>query len=293
LNLAAPQRIEAGGLAKPGRLYLATGPTFWRLASTAGTEVQFILMPYPTPQRYLDGAGRGGASRDERNRALQAAYTTTLQSLLGRLRQDQPSVLAAHVHVKGAVLPNLFRISEREDVVFSDADLPAGFAYVALGHIHRPQCIGGLAHVRYCGSIERLDLGEQDDDKSVVLVDIGPEGRLGEPVLLPLEATPVREVVIDNPRVQLPQLRQRYPECARALVRYRLTWQAGVEDRDELLRELDAIFPRWYEREVCPSAVAGEQPPVGWSPGPASCAETVRSFLEICTWREPMTVQLL
>ena len=42
------------------------------------------------------------------------------------------------------------------------------YAYVALGHIHRPQFLGGHPHVRYSGSIERMDLGEQTDTKSAV-----------------------------------------------------------------------------------------------------------------------------
>src|SRR5256885_729849 len=69
-----------------------------------------------------------------------------------------PAVLSAHVHVRGSVLPTLFRLTEQEDVVFSDADLPTHFAYIALGHIHRAQALGGQAHVRYSGSIERMDL---------------------------------------------------------------------------------------------------------------------------------------
>ena len=104
------------------------------------------------------------------------------------------TVLSAHVHVRGAELPTLFRISEQEDVVFSDADLPTGFAYIALGHIHRAQYLGGQKHVRYSGSIERMDLGEKDDQKGVVLFDLGPEGLRGEPMVLPLEATPIYEI---------------------------------------------------------------------------------------------------
>jgi DNA repair protein SbcD/Mre11 len=50
--------------------------------------------------------------------------------------------------------------------------------------------------VRYSGSIERMDLGERDDEKGVVLIDLGPDGIQGEPWTLPLEATPVYEVSI-------------------------------------------------------------------------------------------------
>ena len=28
------------------------------------------------------------------------------------------------------------------------------------------------------------------------------------------------------------------------------TYTAGVDNREEILRELDEIFPRWYDREI-------------------------------------------
>src|SRR5205823_4747563 len=103
---------------------------------------------------------------------------------------------------------------EEEDIILSDSDIPTGFAYVALGHIHRAQYIGGHTHVRYSGSIERMDLGEQNDDKGVVLVEIGPEGRRGEPLVLPLEATSVYRVTLHSPNEpELARVREEHPDA--------------------------------------------------------------------------------
>ena len=88
------------------------------------------------------------------------------------------------------------------------------FDYVALGHIHKPQALGAK-HVRYCGSIERMDLGEQADQKGVVLFEIGPDGRKGEPVVLPLPSTPIYEVVVLNPAEDLPRLEARVSRTRR------------------------------------------------------------------------------
>src|SRR6185312_6512362 len=134
------------------------------------------------------------------------AYTTALNTLQQKDSFDKTlqTVLSAHVHVRGSELPTLFRISEQEDVVFSDADLPTGFAYIALGHIHRAQYLGGQKHVRYSGSIERMDLGEKDDSKGVVLFEVGPEGVREEPAVLPLEATPIYQIDIHSPQDELP-----------------------------------------------------------------------------------------
>lgn len=88
-------------------------------------------------------------------------------------------------------------MSDQESIVFTDTDLPTNVAYVALGHIHQPQAIGGRSHVRYSGSVEKLDLGEQRDNKSVTILEVGPAGLVGEPLLLPLPATPVYAIDLD------------------------------------------------------------------------------------------------
>jgi DNA repair protein SbcD/Mre11 len=283
MNLAAPGAGKSGDIGQTGRLYLATGPTLLRLVDRdTQTPVQFILMPYPTPTRYLaDEAAQRYQSLDEKNRHLMAAYTSKLNALQQSSLFDPrlQTVLSAHVHVRGAELPTLFRITEQEDVVFSDADLPTGFAYVALGHIHRAQFLSGQKHVRYSGSIERMDLGEKDDAKGVVLFDLGPEGLRGEPNVLPLETTPVYEIQIHSPKDEIPGLQQRYPDAQNDLVRVVCTYTAGVDNREEILRELNDIFPRWYDREIIErNALDGTL--VGGGSGPAkSFEETVRDYL--------------
>src|SRR5262249_7659474 len=189
LSLAAPCADEDGTLLGPGRLYLATGPAFLRLRDRAGQEVQFVLMPYPTVARYLDNPAERFPSLEEKNQALQAGFRRRLDAILAspRYRASLPTVLVAHVHIHGAALPTLFRISEAESVIFGASDFPDRFAYVALGHIHKPQFLGGKPTVRYSGSIERLDLGERHDQKCVVLLEIGDDGCRGEPVELPLD----------------------------------------------------------------------------------------------------------
>jgi exonuclease SbcD len=51
------------------------------------------------------------------------------------------------------------------------ADLfPAAIDYLALGHLHVPQAVGGAAHMRYSGSPIPMGYGEATQDKTVVLV---------------------------------------------------------------------------------------------------------------------------
>lgn len=283
MSLAAPLTCKPGILAQPARLYLATEPTLLRLADPAtGQPIQFILMPYPTPSRYLaEEAAQRYQNLEEKNRHLMTAYTQWLNTIRQGPDFDPtlPTVLSAHIHVRGSQLPTLFRLSEEEDVVFSETDLPHDFAYIGLGHIHRGQYLHGQTHIRYSGSIEKMDLGEGIDEKGVVVVEIGPEGSRGEPVVLPLESTPVYEVSIGLPSTELPTLTQRYPDSTRALVRIRCLYQAGVDHLPELQRELEKIFPRWYDREFTEISALSGHLTVGEPSRVKSFEDTVRDYL--------------
>jgi DNA repair protein SbcD/Mre11 len=283
MRLASPGIGLSGELVPPGRLYLATGPTLLRLGDPAtGGQVQFVLMPYPTPARYLtDEAARTYQGLDEKNRHLLAAYTKTLREVRDSAAFDPslPTVLGAHVAVQGSQLPRLFRLSENEDVIFAESDLPDDFAYVALGHIHKAQSLASREHVRYSGSIERMDLGESLDDKGVVVFDLGPGGLVGEPRVLPLPATPIYEVIVSNPKADVPALRRLHPDAKNDLVRLVCTYTAGQDNREELLNDLEEIFPRWYDRQVTErNALSGT---LSGPDGPVTLSfeETVRSYL--------------
>jgi exonuclease SbcD len=285
MNLAAPTIGEVGERVPPGRLYLATEPTFLKLADRRDDfDVQFVLMPYPTPTRYLrDVATQRYSSPEEKNERLMVAFREALQAIRQHERFDSanPSVLAAHVNVQGAAVgPSLFRIAESDDVVIAANDVPADFAYVALGHIHKPQTLGGREHVRYSGSIERMDLGEAGDRKCVVVFDLGRVGLIGVPRELPLPSTEIYEIDIRNPATDLIDLKERHPDAANDLVNLHITYTAGTDSLEEVLREAEAIFPRYYTRDWKESTALGPalMPGVGRAPG-KGFAETVRDYV--------------
>ncbi len=283
MTLAAPTTSKMGELRPPGRLYLATTPTLLRLSDREGTEVQFLLMPYPSPAHYLrEEESQRFSTLEEKNRRLQSAFTAALQQLRQHPLYDaaKPAVLAAHVHVQGATLPTLFRMSEEESIILQEGDLPTDLAYVALGHIHQPQQILGLPHVRYSSSIERLDLGERRDQKGVVLVDIGPEGRRGEPEFVPLPATRIYAVEFHNPAEDIPRLREEYPDAENDLVNLQFTYTAGKDNLEQILRDLEEIFPRWYFRDWKESSALGATLTLGEAAAGKSFEETVRDYLQ-------------
>jgi exonuclease SbcD len=282
MTLASPTVGRPGETVPPGRLYLAADPTFLRLEDrTGGFPVQFVLMPYPTPNRFLKGeAGLKYGSPEEKNKLLVNAWSGALAEIRAHPKYDRnaPAVLGAHVHVHGSVVgPSLFRITEEEDVVVQGAELPEQFDYVALGHIHKPQCLGA-PHVRYSGSIERLDLGEQADQKGVVVFDVGPDGLNGEPTVLPLPAARIYEIVVLEPGEDVPRLRQEHPDAKDDLVNLHIRYTAGKDQLEEVLRDLDRIFPRWYARDWKETGALGPTL-VSEGPGGKGFGETVREYL--------------
>ena len=254
MALASPAVGKPGDLVPAGRLYLAADPTWLRLRDPRdGFDVPFVLMPFPTPAHYLRGdVAPKYTDPDEKGKAMSLAFDERLRELVASPDFDPtaPAVLAAHVHLWGAkVGPSLFRITEQQDVVVDGGAMADRFAYVALGHIHKPQYLMDRKHVRYSGSIERLDLGERDDAKGTVLFELGPKGVVGEIVTLPVPSTAVYEVTVVDPSVDLPRLKAESPNAERDLVNLHVRYTAGRDNLEAVLRELDKIFPRWYARD--------------------------------------------
>jgi DNA repair protein SbcD/Mre11 len=83
-----------------------------------------------------------------------------------------PVVATGHLFAKGA------QASDKQDNIYvgnleniSAEQFPNTFDYVALGHIHRAQKVGGRDNVRYSGSLIPLSFSEVQDQKSVTIVD--------------------------------------------------------------------------------------------------------------------------
>lgn len=83
-------------------------------------------------------------------------------------RFGKPDLLIAHCGLdEGAV--GAYNISIKASV--SIKDLP-GARFSALGHYHKPQEFIGLGGpVVYVGSIQQVDMGERDEQKSVIILD--------------------------------------------------------------------------------------------------------------------------
>ncbi|HEY8717615.1 exonuclease SbcCD subunit D [Pengzhenrongella sp.] len=106
------------------------------------------------------------------------------------------AVVLAHAFVLGGAASESERDIRVGGVDHVPAGVFAGMDYVALGHLHGPQRIGGPAGtlLRYSGSPLAYSFSELHQVKSSVLVDVGPDGVVGEPRLV---AAPVPRRLAD------------------------------------------------------------------------------------------------
>lgn len=75
-------------------------------------------------------------------------------------------------HEKGVASAPMQKIGGLDEL--SSGVFPAGADYVALGHLHIPQTVGGSECVRYSGSPIAMSFDESDPPKSVVVAEFGP-----------------------------------------------------------------------------------------------------------------------
>jgi exonuclease SbcD len=107
--------------------------------------------------------------------------------------------------------------------------------YLALGHIHRPQKVGGLEHIRYSGSPIPLSFDEATQQKEMLLVDLDESG-LAAVTPLPV---PVFQRLVTL-RGNLDSLAEAFARIARDATPDRPVWLEVTVAEDDYLSDLPA-----------------------------------------------------
>ena len=153
------------------------------LPGEAGCVV--CAIPFIRPRDVLQS--QAGQSADDKQHALQlaiqahyravfdaaSARRTALELALGR---KLPLIATGHLTTVGASTSESVReiyvgaLNAFPTTAFPPVD------YIALGHIHQPQTVGGQNHIRYCGSPIPLSFDEVRQQKQVLLIDLDGSG---------------------------------------------------------------------------------------------------------------------
>lgn len=140
---------------------------------TRSGPVQIVALPWIVRSHLL--------SREEhKDRSLSELQDLTLERIervlderRSALEPNVPTILAVHGAVQGATYG-----SERSVMLGQELVLPLGllrrseYDYVALGHIHRHQTLSENPPIVYCGSLDRIDFGEEREAKGFVVADV-------------------------------------------------------------------------------------------------------------------------
>ena len=156
-------------------------------------EVNFYLLPFVKPSMVKQVVGV-----DENGNNL--SYNETLHRLIGRekINSDERNVLVSHQFYlpSGKNAEDVERMdSEMRTVGNIDevsADVLEKFDYAALGHIHKPMKVGSELY-RYCGTPLACSVSEAQQQKGIIMVEMGVKGEV-KTTILPLE--PLRQVKV-------------------------------------------------------------------------------------------------
>ena len=155
-------------------IYVASRPGA-TLVQTRRGPLQVVALPWVTPSRLLSKEEHKGKTLQEINRLIEEKLGSILDMESSSVDPGIPAILAAHVLVSGARPSSESRMAlmqARDALLMPSQVASSAFAYVALGHVHRHQVLNTLPPVVYAGSLQRLDFGEEKEEKGYVLVEI-------------------------------------------------------------------------------------------------------------------------
>ncbi|MBZ0310226.1 MAG: exonuclease SbcCD subunit D [Anaerolineae bacterium] len=146
---------------------------------TKSGPVQVATAPYPVRAQLLEGeTDLHGLSISELDEMMQNILHQHLADLANQAAQsDAPRVLTGHFTIDGAKTGSEKQIMLGRDVaaLLSSVANPV-WDYVAMGHVHKYQNLTAgdpfKPAVVYSGSLERIDFGEEGDEKGFVWVDL-------------------------------------------------------------------------------------------------------------------------
>jgi DNA repair protein SbcD/Mre11 len=178
-----------------GSVYVAARPgTF--VVATRGGPVQVVALPWLTPGRFLAREEYKSLPVDALVQTLEEHMTGFIRESAEALDPNLPAILAGHVAMSGSLVrmgsekgmtvgryPELMKSSLRPEL----------FDYVALGHHHVAQILDHATPIVYPGSLQRVDFGEEKEEKgfySATLDPARPRGQrvVGEPEFHPVWA---------------------------------------------------------------------------------------------------------
>ncbi len=169
-------------LGVPG-VTVGSGLGTYVVETRTGGPLQIVAVPWITRSWLLtQDEYRTMASRSL-NEVMEQKLGDLLAVEYAKLDASLPAVLAGHLAGTWAVPGSERRMTIGADPVFLPSTLTGSSAaleragvveYGALGHVHQQQVYDGRFPLVYSGSLQRVDFGEEGQEKGFYVIDIDP-----------------------------------------------------------------------------------------------------------------------
>lgn len=139
-------------------------------------KIQIATLPWIPKSDFLQDEKYKGKTISESYEMMSHEMISFIDNLKDKTSNNNPAILVAHGTVAGASFGG-----EQKTYIGTDILLPLSvvgakpFNYVALGHLHKYQVLSENPPVIYSGSIERVDFGEEKEEKGFVEISIDEE----------------------------------------------------------------------------------------------------------------------
>lgn len=139
-------------------------------------KIQIATLPWIPKSDFLQNEEYKGKTISEAYEMMSRETISFIDNIKEKVSPKNPAVLIAHGTVAGASFGG-----EQKTYIGTDILLPLNvmgskpFNYVALGHLHKYQVLSKNPLVIYSGSIERVDFGEEKEEKGFVEINIDEE----------------------------------------------------------------------------------------------------------------------
>lgn len=178
-----------------------------RIVTRSG-PIQVVSVPWIRRSQLLTTDETRGLNPSQVNELIQKRLTDIIRVQAQALDKEMPALLAGHVTVSESVTSSeQSMLLGREHVLLKSSVALPEFDYVALGHIHKHQILNQDPYVVYAGSLQRIDFGEENDEKGFCVIDMDPSKprgyRLDNFEFKPVDARRFLSIIVDVPPNQV------------------------------------------------------------------------------------------
>jgi exonuclease SbcD len=273
-----------------GYIHIADKPGILHIATKSG-EIQVAVLPWLRRNALLVKEDVKNLGVTQVMQQMQEVLAARLVDLAAAVVAGRPAVLASHISVASARAgTEKSMVIGADPVVMLSTIADPVYDYVALGHVHRNQVLCEDPPVIYAGSLERLDFGDEKDEKGFYEIEIEYEGanksvkyqfrKLDARKFLTLEVE-IADGDLDPTGSVLRIIKDNAEFVGSAVVRLRISVPAhiaGLLKDVEIFKALKEAYNVSIVREIGRTArVRG----AGWSNKSLSPLEALDKYMEI------------